>query len=145
MLGVAPIAAEFQVHPHRHHEAHRLTAELRHPLRRLRRAHRAFQSIVHLQQRDDALAPAGPHPEFRVTRGRALDEGVHRLARIGALQLLAVPRMLGVVDAPDGLFTQTRSKAFLPAPARCPGVEMPPRAIVEDEMPLGARLMLAHG
>ena len=57
--------------PHRHHEAHRLTAKLRYPRRYLRRGHRAFQAIVHLKQRNDAFAPAGPHRQLRVTRGRA--------------------------------------------------------------------------
>src|SRR6516164_10330282 len=66
MLGIAPAPAKFEVDLHRNLERDRLATQLRDPLRQLRRRHRAVQRVVHLQQRDDALAPAGPHPQFRM-------------------------------------------------------------------------------
>ena len=53
----------------------------------LPRRHRAFQRVVHLQERHDSLAPAGPHPQLGVARRRALDQRVHRLVgsrRVGS-------------------------------------------------------------
>ena len=35
-----------------------------------------LETVVHLQQRDDAFAPAGAHPQLGVTRGRSLDQRV---------------------------------------------------------------------
>ena len=40
---------------------------------------------MHLQQRDDAFAPDGAHPEFGVPRGVALDLGVERGVDAGPL------------------------------------------------------------
>ena len=73
MGGVAPALAEFQVDLHRHFELHRFAAESRDQLALLARRHRAFERVVHLQQRHDAFAPAGAHPQFGVTRGRRLE------------------------------------------------------------------------
>ena len=73
VLGVAPAPAELQVDPHRHFEADGLAAEPRDQLALLARRHRAIERVVHLQQRHDALAPAGAHPQLGVIARRALD------------------------------------------------------------------------
>ena len=72
VLGVAPALSEFQIHAHRHFELHRFAAEPRHQLALLARRDRAFETVVHLQQRHDAFAPAGAHPQLRVPRGASL-------------------------------------------------------------------------
>ena len=102
--GVAPGPAEFQVDPDRHRELHGLAAEPRHQFALLARASPSIQAVVHLQQRHDALAPAGAHPQLGVPRGRALDQRIERGVGAGATQLLAVPRMLGVRHAAPRLF-----------------------------------------
>src|SRR6516162_1372992 len=66
MFGVTPAPAKFEVDLHRYLERDRLTPQLHDPFRQLRRRHRAGQRVMHLQQRDNPLAPARPHPQFRV-------------------------------------------------------------------------------
>ena len=83
--GVAPALSEFQVDLHRHFELHRFAAEPRDQLALLARRHRAFERVMHLQQRHDAFAPAGAHPQFGVARGVALNLRVE--GGVGAVTL----------------------------------------------------------
>ena len=85
VLGVAPAVSEFQVDAHRHFELHRFAAEPRDQLALLARRDRAFERVVHLQQRHDAFAPAGAHPQLGVACGVALDQRVER--GVGAVTL----------------------------------------------------------
>ena len=58
MHRVAPVAAEFQIDPHWHCERDGFAAELRDAFRLLAGRHGAVESVVHLQQWNDAFAPA---------------------------------------------------------------------------------------
>src|SRR6185503_1032188 len=89
---------------HRHRELDRLFAEPGDHLALLARGGRAFQGVVHLQQRNDALTKTKAHPKFGVPRPQALNQRVKRLARFCATELLATPRMLWIGDAAPCLF-----------------------------------------
>src|SRR6516162_7044377 len=144
MLGIAPAPAKFELDLHRHLERDRLASQLRYQLRQLRRCHRAVQRVMHLQQRDDALAPAGPHPQFRVARRRALDQSVHCLVGLGASDPATVPGMIGIGDAALRFFARARPHALGPSDlGYFPSVPMPTRPIVELEVALLGRGVLA--
>ena len=70
------------------------------------------ERVVHLQQRDDAFAPAGAHPQFGVTRRRALDQRVHGGVDVGAPQPRAKPRMRAIGDSALGFLARAGAGAF---------------------------------
>ena len=138
--GVAPASAEFHVDPHRHQELHGFAAEPRHQLGLLARRHRARQLVVHLDQRDDALAPDGAQPQLGVTRRRALDQRIQRGVDVGAAQPRAVPRMRAVLPAAHGLVVPARAGALGEDPGRLVPAPVPARAVIQ----LGVAEALGH-
>ena len=129
MRGVAPAAAEFQIDPHRHLERHGLAAQAGNQFALFARRHRAIERIVHLQERDNAFAPHGAHPELGVTRRRALDQCIQGGVNIGAPQPRAEPGMRAIGDSPLGLLERTGAGAFDVDTGRLVIIPMPAGAV----------------
>ena len=111
---------------------HGLAAQPRDQLRLLARRHRAVERVVHLQQRDDAFAPAGAHPQLGVPRRRALNQGVQRRVRLGAPQPTADTTDARDLDPALGFLARARAGALGPSDRRCfPAIPMPARAVIE--------------
>ena len=102
-----------------------------------------LKRIVHLQQRHDAFAPAGAHPQLGVPRRRALDQRIERRVGVGAAQPLAVPGMLGVRDAAPGFFDSARAGALGEDPGHFVQIPVPARAVVEHGVADARCLLLA--
>src|SRR5262249_14613656 len=133
--GASPGMTELEVATHRYFELNRLDAEPRHDLGLLARRDRAVEAVVHLKERNDALAPDRAHPELGVTCRRALDQRVQGVVAVGAVELtLAEPLMCRIRKPVLGLLALARSGALLPFAAGDPQVEMPAGAVVERDI-----------
>src|SRR5262245_58200770 len=94
---------------------------------------------MHLQQGDDALAPASTHPELGVSRSRTLDQCIQGLAGVRAPELLPVPGITSITYAAQRLLAFAWTSTFSPFAAWGPMIEMATGTVIEREVTLVAR------
>src|SRR5262245_56612829 len=143
--GVAPAAAVLDVGAHGHLEFDSLASQPRDELTLLGRRDRELESVMHLQERHDAFAPDGAHPELGVARSVALNLGVERGVDADPLQLLVKPGVFWIADALLRLFERAGTGTFSAlgvVPWR-PAVPMSASAVVERGL-TKAHCLLLH-